>query len=63
MVVVAVGPPEDEMVLILALVALLIAGIIVAVILSRRVRRSERQDSIAEEMTGTASDSRSRRPT
>lgn len=51
------------MVLILALVALLIAGIIVAVVLSGRVRRSERQGSIAEEMTGTSPDRGSRRPT
>jgi hypothetical protein len=56
-------PPEGEMVLILVLIALVIAAIVVAVVLNGRVRRSQRQGSIAEEMTGTAPDRRSERPT
>jgi hypothetical protein len=51
------------MVLILVLIALVVAAIVVAVILNGRVRRSQRQGSIAEEMTGTAPDQTTRRPT
>jgi heme/copper-type cytochrome/quinol oxidase subunit 2 len=56
-------PLEGHMVVILALIVLVIAVIIVAVILNSRVRRSQRQGSIAEEMTGTAPpEQQSRRP-
>ena len=46
-------PLEDPMPLILALLVLVVVIVIAAVILSGRVRRSERQGSIAERMTGT----------
>jgi hypothetical protein len=39
--------------LILALIVLVIVIIVAAVIMSGRVRRSQRQGSIAERMTGT----------
>ncbi len=44
------------MILILALLVIVVAIIIAAVIMSRRVRRSERQGSVAESMTGTGPD-------
>jgi hypothetical protein len=49
----ATPPLEDAMPLILALIVLVIVIIVAAVIMSGRVRRSQRQGSIAERMTGT----------
>ena len=42
------------MILLLALLVIIVAAIVVAVLLSRRVRRADRQGSIAEQRTGAA---------
>lgn len=47
--------------LILALLVLLVVIVIAAVIMSGRVRRSQRQGSIAEQMTGTGPNERTGR--